>query len=117
LALARTARTPSDRCVSFAVVAEDDGSPSAQVKLKGDSRHYALRGRRRTFDVPPGQASTLPGQTPVSMSPGGKASDDFTGGGHLPVGGGRGGILSAILGLSPGSHRVAPDICAGCETN
>jgi hypothetical protein len=117
LALMRTARTPSERCVSFAEEADDDRFPSAQIKPKGDSRHSALRGRRRTFDVPPGQASTLPGQNPVSISPGGKASDDFTGGGRLPVGGGRGGILSAILGLSPGSHRVAPDMCAGCETN
>jgi hypothetical protein len=114
LGLMHTPRSPSDHddeegLLGLAVSSEDgsvDVFPSAHVKPKGGSgRLSALRGRRRTFDVPGGQLPTsavhITARTCTVQH----------------VRGGSSGSLSAILGLSAASNRVAPDAWAEDGSN
>jgi hypothetical protein len=80
-------------------IAEDsvDLCPSAQIKPKGEPC-----GRRRTFDVPAGLLATSPVQKPAR---------------NIAATKGAAVTLSAFLGLSSATNRVAPDAGAEHEPN
>jgi hypothetical protein len=85
-------------------------SPTAQVKPKGGVNHFAaLRARRRTIDVPAGRQPISPGHNVVRTFPGESGVRPDAVAHTVHVRGGSGGTLSAILGLSAASNRVAPD--------
>jgi hypothetical protein len=116
LGMTPTPRSPSENDADeglLGVSIEESSSdiyPSALVKPKGgQTRLAALRGRRRTYDVPAGQLPTSPHNS-VRTFPGhkGSKSHDSVTGGPMHVRGGSGSTLSAIMGLSSSTNRVSP---------